>query len=719
MNTQTTNATYLIEQGKDLLYTNKAVRLIFPLVILILQNGLIFYRHYFKGYGFPWDFTGGYYAFPAFWTGLVSQGYFPTWIPYQQMGYPMDLLLQSGFHYPPLWVFPLLQIPYTLNAAVAFQCLHVLFGAFGMFFFLKRTLGSNGYALIGAFAFQFFGGFYSNSEHVDIIRAFSFTPWLFTAFYIDRKNKASGWHFFLIPVIIFLLSTGGYPGNLIASILVIALYVFFQLIQHLLNGSSFKETLYLASIIAGMTILGFGLAFIHLGPGWLYRGFMFRTEQTINFIPLGIGNIPGLIFNNNIFAEEISMSSAFVTLPIFVLLFFVSGRYLKQWWPIAFVSLVSMWMIGGPNSLLWYLISRSLSLFRYSRFPSSDYRTFIVIPIIFFAVLGLKTILEREIGWKQFIGRAAGVVVIVAQITYFSYLPAHQVDVWTEIEPVVHTIQIVTILLIALSGYIFIKKWSSLSHLLLVGIVFVLIGVNGWTVISAMETWQAPDIESVYANLTWSLKENGRLITYQLIEKFPNQRPARAVKENPFDFGWEGYLNGRYLQNDLVPNFLKSAQAVNADPVYLQYMLSEWTPLLLENQNIQSTNLEIPRTVFSDRLRADPQASKNFIQQTRYGINEITYKIALSEPRIFIENEIYFPGWKARLKTQNGDTNIQAISTNGVFRTWALPAGNYEMVASFVFPNTALYRGASIASLLLWMGVLIFRRKINSCILNE
>ncbi len=37
---------------------------------------------------------------------------------------------------------------------------------------------------LGAFVFQFFGGFYSNAEHVDIIRAFALTPWLLYSFHL-------------------------------------------------------------------------------------------------------------------------------------------------------------------------------------------------------------------------------------------------------------------------------------------------------------------------------------------------------------------------------------------------------------------------------------------------------------------------------------------------------------------------------------------------------
>ena len=64
------------------------------------------------------------------------------WMPFQSMGYPFLLNLQTGVFYPPMWVFPLLRIPYTLPAAVVLQCLHVFAGALGMYVLARALLRS-------------------------------------------------------------------------------------------------------------------------------------------------------------------------------------------------------------------------------------------------------------------------------------------------------------------------------------------------------------------------------------------------------------------------------------------------------------------------------------------------------------------------------------------------------------------------------------------------
>jgi hypothetical protein len=33
-----------------------------PILLLAAENVAVFWSHFFRGYGFPWDFTGTYYA---------------------------------------------------------------------------------------------------------------------------------------------------------------------------------------------------------------------------------------------------------------------------------------------------------------------------------------------------------------------------------------------------------------------------------------------------------------------------------------------------------------------------------------------------------------------------------------------------------------------------------------------------------------------------------
>ena len=111
---------------------------------LALQNLFVYWGHYFQGVGFPWDFSMSYYAMVGFWTAAVQQGVFPQWIPFQQMGYPLALQFQSGINYLPLWMFPALNLPYTLHAAIVVQCIHVFAGSLGMFVLVRHLEATRG-----------------------------------------------------------------------------------------------------------------------------------------------------------------------------------------------------------------------------------------------------------------------------------------------------------------------------------------------------------------------------------------------------------------------------------------------------------------------------------------------------------------------------------------------------------------------------------------------
>ena len=74
-------------------------------------------------------------------------------------------------------------------------------------------------------------------------------------------------------------------------------------------------------------------------------------------------------------------------------------------------------------------------------------------------------------------------------------------------------------------------------------------------------------------------------------------------------------------------------------------------------------------------IQAIKTYGRDQVIQTRYGINDITYSVSLTAPKMMIENEIYFPGWEAHLLIPDKQIKIQALMINDVFRAWLLPGG--------------------------------------------
>ena len=680
------------------------------MVFIFAQNLVIFHNHYFRDFGFPWDFIQGYYTMVAFWTSIVSQGVYPSWIPFDSMGIPFNLMLQSGIHYPIFWLFPILKIEYTLHAAVVFQCLHVLFGAIGMFFFLKlifRTKQYAGvYALLGAFVFQFFGGFYSNAEHPDIIRAFSFSPWLFYLFFIPNAQSRATWRYLFIPLIILFFATGAYPGVFISGIAVVGLYTLFQLVDHWMRGEEIRMLIYVSSILLVMTILGFGLSIFHLGPPWQFKEYLYRNEQigNFNFASLGMEQLPALFLDNTVVQGEVSMTSTYLTLPALILLSYVPLRVIKRNWPMAGILGFSLLMVAGPKSVFWFILTKVVKPLQYSRFPSSDYRVFIAIALIYFAIFAINSLIERGITWKSFLFRTVIVLLWFSEGIYISY-PVLRVH------PVYKALAVCFIVIVVLAVYLFMLKKYRHKLVILMISLFILISYDALRVLpnlalqlpdgSSISTWGMgyPSFSEAYQRNQWPLMEDAHLLTYKIIHNLPSRRPARIEAENT-SYQAEGYITGRYVF--FYSPILASANQIKDQPKYKKFMLQEWTPLFFDDQlfKIDNDNFQIPPKLI---LATSTDGNSNMVRQTLYGINQINYTVSLNEPLLMVENEIYFPGWSATLASDRGMTTIQSVSVNNLFRAWLLPAGSYKMVARFEFPFSRFYNGASIIALLFWI----------------
>ena len=385
-----------------------------PIGILALENLAIFGRHYFGGTGFPWDFIGSYYAAAAYWTEAVARGPLPMWMPFQSMGYPFLMNLQTGVFYPPMWVFPLLRIPYTLPAAVVLQCLHVFAGALGMYVLGRALLRSRREALLAAFCFQLFGGFYSNAEHVDIVRSLSLAPWLLWSAIPPRasEERVLPRRILLVPLFVFLMATGGYPGNLLSALFLVGVFAACVVAQ-----KGFARAAWTWAIAVGLAMaLGLGMAAIHLGPAWMYRDELLRYHNA-DQIPrssLGVVHLPGLVLENRGLPNDRSMTSTWVGFAVLAGVCFLTRSSWKRFWPCAAVAGVAAAMAAGNALPLAPWVRRLVPPLGYSRFPASDYRGFFAMLLILLAAAGWRDLRHRRVTPLEFLLRFLPVVLFAA-----------------------------------------------------------------------------------------------------------------------------------------------------------------------------------------------------------------------------------------------------------------------------------------------------------------
>ena len=737
----------------------KNLRSILPLwtlifvLVLTIQNLVIFWPHYFSNVGFPWDFPMSYYPWVAFWTAAVEKGIFPSWVPFQSMGYPFVLQLQAALFYPPFWVFPLFNIPHTLQASVAVQCLHILAGSIGMFLLLRLLVEDKRLALLSAVIFQFFGGFYGNAQHSDIIRSFALTPWALYCFTFPVEagvfstrlgqqsaaflEKIQGWlrsvfrcpylpmRAYFIPLVIFFLATGGYPGNLVAIFFILAVYVAAQLIQTYLNNRSISQVFSVGLILTLLTFLGVSMSVIQLGPSWIFRNEFSRLSNfdALDKLEIWIPQLPGLFLSSKTLPGEITETSTYITLPALIFASFILTKTIRKHWPIAVIGLVSLLMIGGNSSFFYRGMTKLFLPLALSRFPTSDYRALLAIPLIIFAVLGLRDLFQNRWGMDSLLVRTGFIVFWFFQGLYMAYWENPLVErlgtndfgyalfAWTGLHAWHnHVLSAVAVFFVTLGLLLLLsqvqRRITMAALILLAGLIFL----DGARVITDMDTWRGPRVYEDYYGRKIPLFVNGQFSPRQIFTHLPVSRPERIEVGHHHWFSWRGYIDGSYQMQDYKACPTSSCNQIQANEIYWEYMLKEWRPIVLVDgwKADESNKITVSDDLIS-QAASSTAGNNTGVEQTFYGLDKITYTVDLDQPVLMIENETYFPGWTAKLGSGAGGEQITAFAVNNAFRAWQLPAGRYEMEAAFHFPYFRTMVYISLASALLWFGLLFHR----------
>jgi len=703
------------------------------ILILVALNLGIFWSHYFTNAGIMSDFTQVYYPFTTFWTTAVQNGIIPEWNPFQSMGYPFPINPQTGINYPINWLFQIFQIDYTLKAAILLQDLHILAGSIGMFVFLNYLFKSTRLALVGAIAFQFFGGFFANAPHVDFVRSFVIYPWLFyLVTIIFDKSRSSRKILFIPPVILFLI-TGGYFGMFVSGMFMMVIFLILQFANGIFKKFNKIRLISILSFVFGLMVLGIIISTVHLGPFLQFSDEITRFQDPgiLGKFGLELQHLP-FFFMSNFVPEGIPYlsTSSYITLPILILASFVPFSALKRFWMFGVIAVIGVLMAFGVQSMFWNLVTSTNQIFELSRWIYSDYKIFIVIPIVIFAIAALESIIQGRISSRQYVIRTMFVIfwfVITigifldfthpSMVSPFGKGPViaalNQIDniIWSIIilSTTIGFLGLVTKINKIQNFSFDIKKHVKFSYLIILFFIIIILADGTKVVSGMMDVWWRDTSDLVFINNDLSLEKDGRLVTHNIFENFPNERPNRELIEDYWRIPGRGSIFGNYMMQDASHTVLNTRGWIEKNPLYQQYMLMKWTPILIDQPEIKQNIFEIPNLTLAILIL---ESTTNDVKQTEYGINEIRYLVSLNEPKLLLENEIYFPGWTATLIFKDKEENIEALLINDAFRGWILPKGDYEMVAKFEFPNLLLYRYVSLVGVIIWVGlVTVFWKK--------
>jgi len=664
------------------------------LALLAAQNAWMFARHYTGEVLFPWDFARTYHAVPFFWTTAVGAGIFPTWVPFQGVGYPLAMNLQSGLFYPPLWIFPALGLTYSLHAAVVFQCLHVLLGAAGMSVLARQRGLAWRYAALAGAAFQVFGGFFSNAQHPDIVRGYAWTPWLLAALTLGPGERGLGpLRARLLPLVVLALLTGAYPGQGPAALLCGGLYLATQLVDCAPRPRFLRANLRPALVRAAWLELGVGLALVHLLPAWLMRDELLRASEAGDLERTGLGPWHAFTaifpYDAPFLEGDLSMRSLFVSVPVLVGLFLLRARDLRAELASAVVLLVAAALIqAGAFHRLAIALLPPLGL---SRFPAADYRALVAVPAILLGVRGLRSALEGGLGSRSMLPRA----LLLGAFLWVGFARFGAKGLTPEQARALALVLAVSVLVLALG------RLRGLGARYGALVLFLVVLADGRRLHQAVRRPWSPEVPGREVRQLGDFEAMRTELEAEL-SRAREQRPARGDQET-----FDGYRRGAYVFHDYAASdhLAVVARLMQRRPL-ARHLKRGSTPLLLAEE----TALDPVQEALEHPL--EPALGE--VACASFAPTALRYALRASVPALLVENEPAFPGWTAR----RADTGalLEPVPEAWPLRAWRVPAGEYAVTLSFRMPGLRLAATASLVAALLWLGLLAagLRRRPHS-----
>lgn len=674
-----------------------------PIVSLALLVFLIFREHLSGAMTFPWDFQGAYYAYAV---SLLRDGTFlnpPVWFPWGGMGFPKYLSLQDGAWYIPLYVYDFFGA-YDLVGATRLQVFHVAAASIGSYFLCRKYGVGRFAALIAAIGYAFSGSFYSNSQHVDIVRGAAILPWLL--FFLEKvkwdKNPAFGFLGFTLILWQFLIAS--YPGIIVSSFYVLFFANFLFIFKPEMIGG-WKRLLLMGVSCVGAALLSMPKFFpIISGYGGTVEiaapaGLLGWREAATLFSDFDIDGL-----KNDVTMRDIYFPSVLI---FFAILGFGGWRWRYLLFPLSaifsFVFFVSEWgvfrdfVVKVPGSQL-------------SRFQVSDFRPMLHLALVILAAKGLNNIFyERELKCGSFILYFS--LLFVLLVFFYAYMQGVSISSW----------EIFGVLLGGAAcfqkfKYKFFEKFLAGFFIVLISIVVVFSAMTHQN--NAKRVWSSPRTDaheiSVYGGRLSELVDVDR---YKAIEYRPERMlfhdfPVNisALFDQRYDSAWvneyfSAYGYGNLRSHELFRRVYELAQGEDA-------WIAEWL-IRRSSVYLQPSRMSLDVAAFREceETVCFNGGGAADIKLLAYRENGADYHVKLLEPSIMIENEMGYPGWSSKLCDPAGRfcrKGPDAYASMGVLRTWELPPGDYLLVTSFEVPGWEKSVVMACLGFLLLLSVLVF-----------
>lgn len=672
------------------------------ILMLALVWLYIFRAHLLGNMTFPWDFQGGYYSHAV---ARLRDGTFlapPLWLPWGGFGLPTHMSLQDGTWYLPQYLYAAID-GYDLVAATRLQVLHVLIACLGMFA-LCRSFGlSRIGALVAASGYLFSGSFFSNAEHVDIVRGAALLPWLLYALHQLWKRGTALW-LLLFVLVCWQLIVGAYPGIVVSSAyLCAALLLILGLKKPVAPDIRLSRVL----LIGIGSLCAAALASVKYLPALLDAA---NVRHSVEPIALADASIfTTLVFGYDVafLPNDLTMRDLFLPTTLFYLATLGLRRDLITAFGAAVVGMAILFMldVGWWQSLVGMLPGA-----RISRFPLSDFRPALHLGICLLAASSTTQMLRGDSATiSSWTIRTLLFATALLALGWYGLRLGHQPYGFYWAIGSVALSALVCLAVITRTLRPLVVRMAFLCIVLLVlahGRDHVLTNARAWNVErnDAIErnlygnTLSALTAVNRFKALAWRPE---RLVFDQL----PVASRADLIGER-YLLGWvaEGFSAFGYENYKFMPALrrLYNAALVDAEPrdrASLNWMLRRSAVFVL------SAPADVPEEALLSCVQAICRGSGTdsaVIQMEQFRENGAVYRIVTPKPFFFIENEAMYTGWQSFLCVGSDcRPGPKAAAANGFLRGWAMPAGDYRLITYYRPP------GWRVASVMAWIGACI------------
>lgn len=646
-----------------------ATRHLGPLAILSLLHIAVVERNLRGSSGLPmnvipYDFSDTYARFLMFISDSLHAGSWPIWYPYGNAGTPFLLNPQSQLWNPVTW---LLSIPgYTLLLAQWQVFLTLLFGSWGTYFLACSLWNKRSAALLAAIAFNFTSARLLNAEHIDIIAAFSLFPWIFWA--IERTARGHAWAVPMLGMFLGWLVVSGYPGVVLLSPLWFGAWAIWTGVTDCSDSASRKRFSWrfcLALALALGISAGYWLP-VATDLGAFSRGAPLPTDAALAE-SLSAGDLWHLVYGTPVnlvpsgVTTDVSMRGLyFGVLALLLAVYAVVASRSRIVTAIAVAFVLALLMSMGKWFFLRVTLQDYVSALNRSRFPAGDSRAVAALAGSLLAGGGLSALLDNPDDRRR-LSRilVGGIAILLLGLIWLG------IAIYPGVAPAVLNEKFSTpvffellVLGLALLAVLRFSRPVALTVALL-----ALAGLDSGT-----HAVRQAGLWSITTPPGFQHFRNDRITDFAPATALGRRIDSAAAALN-LDVGAnQGFLNKKFYL-----------------AMYTPFVVNRFSTLIAHGyRHFLVTGARIVGFV-----AAPPPSDANaFLQQqvpvtfqiSRYLPDRVDYVVDVTAPTTLVFNEIYHPGWKARI--DHGKTVAMSEIAGGL-RGLAVAPGHHVIETRF------------------------------------